>query len=147
MVRQLGIEAGVEFAGWVPHSDLQTRLRKSQVLGFPSIREFGGAVVLEAMALGLVPIVVDYGGPAESTTADTGFLVPLANRAEIVAGFRRRLESIVADPRQLAGMSARARGRAHQSFAWAAKAACVVEVYRWVLGERKDKPDFGQPLR
>jgi glycosyltransferase involved in cell wall biosynthesis len=99
------------------------------------------------MALGLVPIVVDYGGPAESTTADTGFLVPLGNRAEIVAGFRRRLESIVADPRQLAGMSARARGRAHQSFAWAAKAACVVEVYRWVLGERKDKPDFGQPLR
>jgi glycosyltransferase involved in cell wall biosynthesis len=116
------------------------------VLGFPSVREFGGTVVLEAMALGLVPIVVDYGGPGELATHDTGIKVPLGARAEIVRGFRTALERIAADPYRLRDLSIRARARALGQFSWAKKAEQVVEVYRWVVGERGTKPDFGCPL-
>ena len=145
LVQRLRLGDGVRFAGWVDHAALQTRLRRSQVLGFPSIREFGGAAVLEAMALGLVPLVVDYGGPAE-LVLDAGIRVPLGSRAEIVGGLRLELERLAGDPRLIGVLSARARARAQQRFSWAAKAAQVVEVYRWVLGERPDKPDFGGPL-
>ncbi len=75
MAGELAIQDGVMFAGWVPHQQLHDRLASAHVLGFPSIREFGGAVVLEAMALGLVPVVVDYGGPSELVTPDTGITV------------------------------------------------------------------------
>jgi glycosyltransferase involved in cell wall biosynthesis len=145
LVRDLGIERGVELPGWIDHGRLQARLCESHVLGFPSIREFGGGVVLEAMALGLVPIVVDYGGPGELATHDSGIKVPLGPRAAIVAGVRGALERLVHEPERLQAMSARARERAHARFAWDTKAAQVVEVYRWVVGER-DKPDFGCPL-
>src|SRR5436853_4588069 len=57
------VENVVDFAGWIEHGQMQEQLAQADVFAFPSIREFGGGAVLEAMAVGLVPIVVDYGGP------------------------------------------------------------------------------------
>ncbi len=115
------------FAGWVDHKQLAERLRQSDVFGFPSVREFGGAVVLEAMALGLVPIVMDYGGPGEHVTPGTGIAIPMGSRAHIVAKLRIALEKLAADPSGLELMGARARARVFQTFTWDAKAAQVLE--------------------
>jgi glycosyltransferase involved in cell wall biosynthesis len=133
------------FHGWVPHREVQQRLRECHVFGFPSIREFGGGVVAEAMALGLVPIVADFGGPGELANPETGFLVPLAQRTEIVRDVREALERLAAEPQILPAMAERARRRVLSLFTWPAKAAQVREVYDWVLGLRH-KPDFGMPL-
>ncbi len=139
------LESGVTLAGWVKHELLQERLIQSHVFGFPSIREFGGAVVLEAMALGLVPIVMDYGGPGELVSPQTGFAVPMGTREEIVSRFREVLAGLAARPERLAGLGERARERVLSHFTWDAKAAQVMEIYRWVMGQRA-KPDFGMPL-
>ena len=145
LVARLGLGGGVKLDGWVEHRDLAARLLRSDVLGFPSVREFGGAVVLEAMALGLVPIVADYGGPAEHVTGATGHRVPMGSRAALVDGTRRALEALVRHPGGVRAMGARARQRVLRSYTWSVKARQVLEVYRWVRGER-DKPDFGMPL-
>jgi glycosyltransferase involved in cell wall biosynthesis len=144
-VAREGLGEGVHFAGWVKHEHLQEELVKHHVLGFPSIREFGGAVVVEAMALGLVPVVVDYGGPGESVSPATGFAVPMGSRERIVAGVREVLQRLVADPGVLRPMGERARQRVLRHFTWEAKARQVLEVYRWALGAR-GKPDWGMPL-
>jgi alpha-maltose-1-phosphate synthase len=136
---------GVTFPGWVDHRALQERLARSHVFAFPSVREFGGAVVLEAMATGLVPIVADYGGPAELVSPRTGFVVPMGPRSALVAGFRSVLDRLVADPSGLPAMGRAARERVLRQFTWEAKASQTFEVYRWVLGER-GRPDFGMPL-
>ncbi len=133
------------FAGWIQHEKLQERLSQSDVFAFPSIREFGGAVALEAMALGLVPIVVDYGGPGEIVTPATGVALPMGSRSDIIAAMRAALERLVADPAGIRAMGARGRERVMRSFTWDVKAKQVLEVYRWALGDR-DKPDFGMPL-
>ncbi len=146
MAAQLDIANAVKLEGWVPHTQLKDRLIQSDVFGFPSVREFGGAVVLEAMAMGLVPIVADYGGPGELVSPQSGFAVPMGRRSEIVAGFRKGLEQLVAAPEQIRPMGARARTRVLSRFTWDAKAKQVLEVYRWVMGRRTDKPDFGMPL-
>jgi glycosyltransferase involved in cell wall biosynthesis len=141
-----GLAGSVEFAGWIENHLLPDRLVRSHILGFPSIREFGGGVVLEAMALRLVPIVMDYGGPGELVTERTGFALPMGPRAQIVADLRGVLERLVADPSAIRAMGARARERVLRQFTWQAKATQVREVYRWVLGRRAAKPDFGMPL-
>jgi glycosyltransferase involved in cell wall biosynthesis len=142
LVERERIGTGVSLPGWVEHARLHERLLGADVFGFPSIREFGGAVVLEAMAVGLVPIVVGYGGPAELVTDDTGVRVPVGSREAIVRGFRAALEGLVKRPESIRPMGVRARQRVLRHFTWEAKASQVVEVYRYVLGHRGGLPRF-----
>jgi len=144
-VEHLGLAAGVELPGWVAHDQLQNRLVRAQVFGFPSVREFGGTVVLEAMALGLVPVVAGYAGPNELVTDPTGVREPFKARADLVLGVRSAFERLMRDPAALAEMARKARARALGQFTWPMKARQTLEVYRWVLGQR-GKPDFGMPL-
>lgn len=144
-VERLGLQSSVTFAGWVEHTKVQDRLARADLFTFPSIREFGGGVVLEAMALGVVPMVVNYGGPGELVTPQTGYAIPIGTRQSIVDGFRTALEGIVANPSALIAKADRARERVYGLFTWDAKAAQSIEVYRWVLGQRAARPEFGVP--
>lgn len=142
---QEGLGSGLLLDGWVPHEKLQSRLLQSHLFGFPSVREFGGAVVLEAMATGLVPVVVGYAGPDELVSDATGVRVGLGSREQIIVNMRAALTRFVEHPELLEAMAERARQRVLDSFTWPAKATQVLEVYRWLLGQR-GKPDFGMPL-
>jgi len=137
-----GLGAAVTFHGQVPHAQVQDVLSRTDLLLFPSIREFGGGVVLEAMALGTVPMIVDYAGPGELVTPATGIALPLGTRDEIVARVRAALGRAAADPDGLRPLSDAARRMVRAHFTWAAKARQVAEVYDWVLGRRPDRPDF-----
>lgn len=141
MIAREGLGAGVSVAGWIEHKGLQARLVQSDVLAFPSIREFGGGVVLEAMILGLVPVVVDYGGPGELVTPETGFAIPIGTRAQIILRLREVLERLAGDPGMIRPMGERARARVLEGFTWEAKARQVLQVYDWVLGRRAEKPE------
>lgn len=129
MVKEADIEKGVRLDGWVHHEHLQDRLLDSDVFAFPSIREFGGAVVLEAMALGLMPIVVDYGGPGELVTDETGVKIPMAGKTILVERLREVLSRVVASPAQVRQKGNAARARVQSLFTWNAKAAEVVRLY------------------
>ena len=142
IVKNENLDDSVTLHGWVKHSDLQKKMGQSVIFAFPSIREFGGGVVLEAMALGLVPLVVDYAGPGELVTKDTGFKVPIGKREDIIRAFRHKLDEIIENPQVLKTMGVTARKRVRDLFTWEAKAKQVNEVYRWVLSQRAEKPDF-----
>lgn len=146
IVQREGLGEGVLLDGWVAHDQVQHRLIESDLFAFPSIREFGGGAVLEAMALGLTPLVVNYGGPAELVTPQTGFTIPMASRKQIILNLRKILTEISDDPSPLEKMGHRARKRVFDLFTWSAKAHQTLEVYRWVLGDRAQKPNFGMPL-
>lgn len=142
MIKDMGCDTGVTLHGWVAHEDVQAHLSRSHVLSFPSIREFGGGVVLEAMALGVVPIVVDYAGPGELVTAETGFKIPCGTRAEIVTGFRDTLTALADNPDQLQPKAQAAIAHVNSHFLWSRKAEQIREVYDWVAAkDLNKKPD------
>jgi len=134
--------AAVRLHGWLPHDQVQSVAGQCSLLAFPSVREFGGGVVLEAMAMGLAPLIVDYAGPGELVTDRTGYKVALGDRDAIVSRFRAALDRLAEDPADVAARGARARAVARQNFTWAAKARQVSEVYDWVTGEQEIRPDF-----
>ena len=145
MVSKRHLENGILLPGWMSHETLQARLANAHVFGFPSVREFGGGVLLEAMALGIVPVVVGYAGPNELVTSRTGFRIPLGTRSEIVAGFRKTLTAIVENPECLRPLSKAARFRVFGLFTWKAKAEQSLAIYEWLLG-CSPKPNFGMPF-
>ncbi|MBM1220415.1 glycosyltransferase family 4 protein [Ponticoccus sp. SC2-23] len=132
----------VRLHGWLPHDKVQSVAGKCSLLAFPSVREFGGGVVLEAMAMGLAPLIVDYAGPGELVTDQTGYKVALGDRDAIVARFRSELNRLADDPEDVAARGACARAVARQNFTWSAKAGQVAEVYDWITGKREVRPDF-----
>lgn len=141
-VAALGVDGATTLHGQLPHGEVARVMAAADVLVFPSIREFGGGVVLEAMAAGVVPLVVDYAGPGELVTDETGLKVPIGPRDAIVAGVRARLEALARDPAPLAALAGAARDRAHTHFTWEAKARQVACVYDWVTGRRETPPAF-----
>jgi glycosyltransferase involved in cell wall biosynthesis len=147
LAAQLGTAEGVRLDGWVAHENLSGVLAESDVFAFPSVREFGGGVVLEAMALGVVPVVLDWGGPPELVPAECGFTVPMGTPESIVMALRSRFEKLCAEPASLDELSKNAQLHVRRHFTWQAKAKQVLEVYNWVLGRREEKPHWGMPVK
>ncbi len=135
--RMLRVSDGVTFHGWQPHEAVQTILSDAHVLSFPSIREFGGGVVLEAMALGVVPMIVDYAGPGELVGPETGIKLPCTSREGIVDAFRKALTALCHDRTALPAMAEAGRARVQGDFLWSQKARQVAQVYDWVLSGRE----------
>jgi glycosyltransferase involved in cell wall biosynthesis len=143
-VAREGVVDRVEFPGWVAHERVREHLSRAQVFAFPSVREFGGGVVLEAMALGLVPVVLDYGGPAELIPAGCGKVVPMGGRDEIVRSVRDALLELLQSPAELHAAGLRAQKHVRDHFTWEAKARQLLAVYHWTLdGNPLPKPDLG----
>jgi glycogen synthase len=140
MIGRLGLQARVRIHGWVEHKKALQILRGCDVFAFPSIREFGGGVVLEAMALGVVPIVADYAGPGELVDGRVGIKVPFKSREDLTLGFRAALEAVTLRPESLPALSLAAMHRVKSQFTWSAKAGQIMSVYDWILGETQTRP-------
>ena len=112
LTRDLGLEKDVTFHGWLPHPQAMGILAGSDVMALPTIREFGGGVVVEAMARGVVPIVMRYGGPSDLVEEGYGISLALKNESDTVQDLERVLERAgkKSGPDQAAG-----RGCARQS--------------------------------
>jgi glycosyltransferase involved in cell wall biosynthesis len=140
----LGIEKAVSFCGWVNHADVLRRLRSADVLLFPSVRDFGGGVVFEALAAGAVPVVVDFGGPGDIVHADIGYKVPLTNESDVVLKIETILADLAGNPKLLGRLRQQGMSYARERLTWDAKAQVVTKILAWVL--RQDlKPNLPPP--
>lgn len=123
----------VSMFGMVPHKDVMLHLRTCDAFIFPSVREFGGGVVIEAMAVGLMVVVADYAGPSELVDQETGIKVPFTDRASLVAGVKQAIGSILDHPERINACGQAARSRVLEKYTWEAKAGQIVSVYESVL--------------
>ena len=146
LIHDQGLSEAVRMEGWIDHAKLGDRLRQSDLFVFPSIREFGGGAVLEAMALGIPPVVLNHGGPPELVPPGTGFVLPMSTREDIVSRLRELLITVSSDRETLAEAGKRAQQHVREFYTWEAKAKQIVQVYHWLLGHCETKPDWGSPM-
>lgn len=144
LTKSLGIEEAVSFCGMLTHSEAMQRLRSADVMVFPSVREFGGAVVVEALTVGAVPIVADFGGPGDTVRPEVGFKVPLTNENDVVSHVEGILTELTHDRDRLEQLRRQGMAYAREHLTWDAKAQIVTQIMHWVI-ERGPKPDLPPP--
>jgi len=59
----VGVRGYVRICDWMARDDLLREMASSEVFLFPSVRDGGGLLVVEAMAAGLPVVCLDLGGP------------------------------------------------------------------------------------
>jgi glycosyltransferase involved in cell wall biosynthesis len=144
LVRSLGIEKAVSFYGWLSHAEVLGQLRSADVMVFPSVRDFGGGVVFEALAVGAVPVVVDFGGPGDIVHPEVGYKVALTNEIEVVSQMEKILTNLEQDPDLLDRIRKQGMTYARERLTWDAKARDTTKILHWVA-RRGPKPDLRPP--
>ena len=96
----------VQFAGWLSQPACKVRLNAADCLVLPSLFECGGAVVLEAMALGKPVIATAWGGPLDYLDADCGILVQPVSYDGLVDGLAAAMLEMASSPERRRRMGA-----------------------------------------
>lgn len=132
----LGLADRVSFTGWLPQNETLARYRDADLFVFPSVREFGGAVVLEAMAAGVPCVVADHGGIAEYVDESCGVKIEPSSRVELVAGLSQAVAALMGDPARLEELSRGARLRASE-YSWPSKGRRLAAIYGQLAGSSR----------
>ncbi len=137
---RLGIRDRVEFIGWVSAREGADRLEKVDVFVLPSLRECGGAVLLEAMALGLPCVATRWGGPGHFVTDETGIRVDPASPEGFVAGLADAMLRLAGSSELRRSMGQAGRRRVAESvYNWDRKIDRFLEIYAETIDRHASK--------
>lgn len=128
----LGLDPLLDWTGAIPWREVIDRLDRAHLLIFPSLRESGGAQLLEAMARGLPVLTLDHHGMRDQVPPGAGIKVPVRNPAQVVAALSEAMVQLFHDRNRLRAMSAEGVRYASEQ-TWDVKAARMEAIYREVL--------------
>lgn len=142
LARSLGVEKNVSFPGWLRHAEVLKSLSSSDVVVLPAIREGGGGVVFEGLANGVVPVILDWGGPGDIVHAEVGFKVLPSDEETVVAEMSDILSALAGDRELLDRLRQQGMTYARECLTWEAKALSSSQVLNWAVhgGPKPDLP-------
>ncbi|MDG4649624.1 glycosyltransferase family 4 protein [Roseibacterium sp. SDUM158017] len=129
MVAEAGAGERIRFEGRRTQAEVAEFMRSCDAFVFPSIRELGAGVVIEAMASGMVCLVTDYGAPGALAADGRGIRIDLQPLDGLVHEYRTAMEGCLDRTGELATMAEGARKYALEHFTWEAKARHTLRIY------------------
>ena len=136
-VQELNLSETVRFLGNLPLDQVAEQMRNADVFCLPSVRESGGAVLLEAAASGLPLVAVNYGGPAEIVDEEVGHLVSAEGPEQLISDLVETFRNISQNPEQWRQRGRKGRQRAEKEYGWEVRMRNAIAIYRRVLAEDK----------
>jgi glycosyltransferase involved in cell wall biosynthesis len=131
--RDKGIADSVEFTGNLTLAQVRERMHHADLFCLPSVRESGGAVLLEAMACALPVAGVNWGGPAEIVDEEIGRLLPADGPEALVSGLVQLFQETHEHPEIWRRKGMAGRRRAEQKYGWEAKINTAIELYEEII--------------
>ena len=133
LIGELGLGDSVTIRDWLPRDKVLEEMRSSHAFLFPSFRDGGGAVVVEAMASGLPVICLDSGGPGSHIREEWGIKISPADSERVAGKMARALRALHDDERSRAALGEAARKRAAEYYPWSAHGNRLREIYLTVV--------------
>lgn len=130
--RTLDLQLGraVEFVGFLPQTKCAELVRGSRALVLPSLFECGGAVVLEAMSLGVPVIATRWGGPADYLDDSCGVLVEPRSRKQVCGDLAEAMLRLHRSPELAQRLGREGRRKVAELYDWERKVDRVLDIYR-----------------
>ncbi|MEG4488557.1 glycosyltransferase family 4 protein [Microcoleus sp. D2_18a_B4] len=132
---RLGIDCSVVFSGWLSQEECALKMQQADAMVFPSLRECGGAVVMEAMAVGLPVIATNWGGPTDYIDSTCGILVEPTSKEGFVKGLTDAMLKLAHSPELRQSMGCAGRERVRQHFDWERKVDRILEIYQQTIDD------------
>lgn len=131
LVKDRSLADKVKFHGWLQRNDARDLVERCDVFTLPSLRECGGAVLLEAMALRIPIVCADWGGPGRYVDESVGIRVKPDSHEAYVRGLAGAMRTLANDPglRRRLGDAGPARARSHY-YDWESKTDRVIEILK-----------------
>lgn len=129
----LGLEGDVQWLGAVAHDQVSRVMARGHLFCLPSVRESGGAVLLEAMACERAVLALNFGGPAEIVDSEVGWLIPAANEQTAVAGMVEALKEAFSHPQALREKACAGRRRVEALHTWDARVKLAESAYQQAM--------------
>ena len=123
----------VNFTGWMSQPECAQQLKQSDALVLPSLLECGGAVVLEAMAMGIPVIATDWGGPTDYLDNSCGILVKPSSKESFVENLSIAMVKLAQSPQERKSMGKAGQERVIKHFDWEIKVDRILEVYQQAI--------------
>lgn len=119
IANDLGVSNKIDWIPWVEQEQLHILYREHDLFLFPSLRDSGGMVVLEALSYGLPTICLDLGGPGIIVNEECGKVISTAkkNKIEIIKDLAKAMEQIILNETDRVRTSNGALNRV-RSFEW-----------------------------
>ncbi len=128
-----GLVDRVAFLPWLERAGVMAEMRRSHVFLFPSLRDGGGAVVIEAMASGIPSICLNVGGPGFHMSPEWGCRIEPGSVGEVRDGIVGALERLYSDEALRSSMAAAGLARAAGYYAWEKHGERVRGIYEKAL--------------
>ncbi len=142
VIAEEGLGDCITLHGRKSQADVADMMRQCDAFVFPSIRELGAGVVIEAMACGMQVMVANYGAPGDLAAEGRGTRVRMSALDDMVAGFAREMAAATQDRAAMAGIAAAGKAYADAHYPWAVKGAKTHALYAALL-DGGPLPDLG----
>ena len=119
----------IKFTGWLSQAECAQQLKASDAMVLPSLMECGGAVVLEAMAMGMPVIATNWGGPADYLNESCGILVNPDSAPAFIDGLSEGMVRLATHPELRVQMGQAGRKRVVDEFDWEVKVDEMLAIY------------------
>jgi len=132
------LENKVKLVGGVPRDDLICKMASSDALLFPSLRDGGGTVVIEAMSVAKPVVCLDIGGPGLHITEECGLKIKPTSSQETIQDLADALERLYLDECLRVKLGMAGHERARELYHWDRLGERLMEIYQPILNINPD---------
>lgn len=136
LVAEFALGDRVRFPGWMSRSEVLERMRDCDIFLFPSLREGGGFVVIEAMACAKPVLCLDAAGPGFIIQEGWGMKVKPVNPEQVVADLAGALGRLAVDAGLRDRLGRAARRRVEEFHVFDRMSERLLDVYLRALSAR-----------
>lgn len=142
LVRELGIEDRVQFLGRLPTlDDVYARIKASDALMHPALHEAFGQSCIEALALGIPVICLDWAGPGLIVDGASGYKVDPGTREETIVRLADAIKALAGGADRPSGEDCKAR--ATGEFSWPGISAEIDNKYQQLCSAPATRAELG----